>query len=215
MRRDYSEITMKQDKILVADDDIFTLSNITSGLSDAGYQVVSAQDGKTAVQLGLFEQPDLALLDIRMPGMTGIEAARELKRRGHISTLFLSAYSDREVVELATREGALGYLVKPANIQQLIPAIEAALKRSAELQQLQKKESELLGAISRNREISVAVGIYMQRFSANEQNAFDAIRCFARSKRVKLANLASALVKESASRDDLIEAIFQHSLKTR
>ncbi|PLX60462.1 ANTAR domain-containing response regulator [Sedimenticola selenatireducens] len=206
---------MKQDTILVADDDIFTLTSITSGLSDAGYQVVSAQDGKTAVQLGLLEQPDLALLDIRMPGMTGIEAARELKQRGNISTLFLSAYSDHDVVEVATREGALGYLVKPVNIQQLIPAIETALKRSAELQQLQKKESELLGAISRNREISVAVGIYMQRFAADEQNAFDAIRCFARSKSLKLANLATALVKESASRDDLIEAIFEHSLKTR
>ena len=206
---------MKQDTILVADDDIFTLTSITSGLSDAGYQVVSAQDGKTAVQLGLLEQPDLALLDIRMPGMTGIEAARELKQRGNISTLFLSAYSDHDVVEVATREGALGYLVKPVNIQQLIPAIETALKRSAELQQLQKKESELLGAISRNREISVAVGIYMQRFAADEQNAFDAIRCFARFKRLKLANLATALVKESASRDDLIEAIFEHSLKTR
>jgi len=206
---------MKQNKILVADDDIFTLTSITSGLSDAGYQVVSAQDGESAVRLGLLEQPDLALLDIRMPGMTGIEAARELKSQGRISTLFLSAYSDREVVEVATREGALGYLVKPINPQQLMPAIEAALKRSAELQQLQQKESDLLGAISRNREISVAVGIYMQRFAADEQNAFDAIRRFARSKSLKLANLATALVNERSGRDDLIEAIFQHNLKAR
>jgi response regulator NasT len=204
---------MTQNKILVADDDPFTLTSITSGLSEAGYQVISAQDGRSAVRLGLLERPDLAILDIRMPGMTGIEAARELKERGRISTLFLSAYADREVVEIATREGALGYLVKPINTQQLIPAIEAALKRSAELQQLQQHESDLLEAINRNREISMAVGIYMQRYAADEQAAFDAIRAFARFKSLKLANLAHALVRESASRDELIEAIFQHGRK--
>lgn len=207
--------TMKQSKILVADDDIFTLTSITSGLSDAGYEVVSAQDGESAVQLGLQEKPDLALLDIRMPGMNGIEAARELKARGGISTLFLSAYSDRDVVEVATREGALGYLVKPINTQQLVPAIEAALKRSNDLQQLLQKESDLRGAISRNREISVAVGIYMQRYAADEQSAFEAIRRYARSKSLKLAGLAAQLVNESASRDDLFEAIFRYNQKDR
>ncbi|WP_428608466.1 ANTAR domain-containing response regulator [Sedimenticola sp.] len=202
---------MTQTKILVADDDVFTLTSIANGLSDAGYAVISASDGETAVRLGLLEHPDLAILDIRMPGMTGIEAARELKTRGHISTLFLSAYAHRDVVEIATREGALGYLVKPINTKQLIPAIEAALKRSVELQQLQKKESDLLEAINRNREISVAIGIYMQRFAADEQDAFDAIRRFARFKSLKLAAVAQALVKESTGREELIEAIFQHS----
>lgn len=206
---------MKKNKILVADDDIITLTSITSGLSEAGYLVVSAQDGQSAVELGLGEKPDLALLDIRMPGMNGIEAARELKERGGISTLFLSAYSDHDVVETATREGALGYLVKPVNTQQLIPAIEAALKRSRDLQQLLQKESDLLGAIHRNREISVAVGIYMQRFAADEQSAFEAIRRFARSRSLKLAHLASQLVNESDSRDDLFREIYRYDLKQR
>jgi len=199
---------MNKNKILVADDDIITLTSITSGLSEAGYLVVSAQDGQSAVELGLREKPDLALLDIRMPGMSGIEAARELKEDGGISTLFLSAYSDHDMVETATREGALGYLVKPVNTQQLIPAIEAALKRSRDLQQL-------LGAIHRNREISVAVGIYMQRFAADEQSAFEAIRRFARSRSVKLAHLASQLVNESDSRDNLFREIYQYDLKQR
>ncbi len=206
---------MRQNKILVADDDPMTLASITHGLSDAGYRVFSARDGEAAVSLGLHQYPDLAILDIRMPGMSGIEAARQLKSHGRISTLFLSAYADRDIVETATREGALGYLVKPLNTQQLIPAIEAALKRSAELRQLQQKESELRDAISRNREISVAVGIYMQRFAADEQCAFDAIRRFARFKSQKLVHLARALVQESAGRGDLIETIFQHSEKSR
>lgn len=206
---------MTPKKILVADDDIFTLTSITDGLSDAGYRVLSAQDGHDAVRIGLDEQPDLAILDIRMPGMSGIEAARELREQGRIGILFLSAYADRELVETATREGALGYLVKPINTQQLIPAIEAALKRSVELQQLQQKESDLREAINRNREISVAVGIYMQRYATPEEEAFDALRSYARFKSLKLASLASALVKESVGRNELIEAIFQHAQKAR
>ncbi|AKH21344.1 ANTAR domain-containing response regulator [Sedimenticola thiotaurini] len=206
---------MKKNKILVADDDMITLTSITSGLSDAGYLVVSAQDGRSAVQLGLREKPDLALLDIRMPGISGIEAARELKAEGGISTLFLSAYSDHDMVESATREGALGYLVKPVNTQQLIPAIEAALKRARDLQQLRQKESDLLGAIHRNREISVAVGIYMQRFDADEQSAFEAIRRYARSRSLKLATLSSQLVNEIDIRDDLFREIYQYDLQHR
>lgn len=208
-----SQITMTQHKILVADDDIFTLTSITNGLNQAGYEVISAPDGETAVQLGLQDLPDLAILDIRMPGMSGIEAARKLRIHGQINSLFLSAYSDRDVVELATQEGALGYLVKPINVQQLIPAIEAALKRSAELQTLQQKEVDLTDAINRNREISVAVGIYMERFSADEQSAFDALRNYARFEQMKLAFLAKELVGNSKQRNELFEAIHEHHNK--
>lgn len=200
-------------KILVADDDIFTLTSITSGLTKAGYEVISAPDGEIAVQLGLQEQPDLAILDIRMPGMSGIDVARKLRGEARINTLFLSAYSDKDVVELATQEGALGYLVKPINTQQLIPAIETALKRSAELNELQQKEVDLTDAISRNREISVAVGIYMERFSVNEQSAFDALRNYARYERMKLAALSKELIQESNSRDALFKAIHWHHQK--
>ncbi|WP_186297597.1 ANTAR domain-containing response regulator [Sedimenticola selenatireducens] len=200
-------------KILVADDDIFTLTSITSGLKKAGYEILSAPDGAIAVQLGLQEQPDLAILDIRMPGMSGIDVARKLRADGRINTLFLSAYSDKDVVELATQEGALGYLVKPINIQQLVPAIEAALKRSAELNELQQKEVDLTDAITRNREISVAVGIYMERFSVNEQSAFDALRNYARHERMKLASLSKELIQESDSRDTLFKAIHCHHQK--
>ncbi len=213
--KDMSQITMTQHKILVADDDIFTLTSITKGLNQAGYEAISAPDGETAVQLGLQDQPDLAILDIRMPGMSGIEAARKLRLHGQIDSLFLSAYSDRDVVELATQEGALGYLVKPINIQQLIPAIEAALKRSAELHTLQQKEVDLTDAINRNREISVAVGIYMERFSADEQSAFDALRNYARFEQMKLAVLARELVGNSKQRNKLFEAIHEHHNKAQ
>lgn len=202
---------MTQTKILVADDDIFTLTQISGGLGDAGYQVFTAPDGFEAVRIGLENRPDLAILDIRMPGLSGIEAARQLRREGQINALFLSAHSEREIVQKATREGALGYLVKPINIQQLIPAIEAALRQSRDLQQLQQKKEDLTQAIGRNREISVAVGIYMERFAVGEEIAFEALRRFARAQRIKLVTVARDLVTDHGRRDQLIQEIRQHA----
>ncbi len=202
---------MSQIKILLADDDIITLSSLGDGLRAAGYKVVTATDGNAAVEVGLDEMPDLAILDIRMPGMSGIEAARELRNRGEINTLFLSAHSDYTIVQQATQKGAIGYLVKPVSCKQLIPAIETALSRSNDIRQLQKNKADLTSAISRNREISVAVGIYMERFAVEENIAFDALRAFARSRQLKLASVARELVVDSGNRDQLISDIHQHS----
>ena len=123
-------------KILVADDDRVILSTVRAGLEAEGYQTLTASDGRSAVRIGCAKKPDLAILDIRMPGIYGIEAARQLRDRAGIPSIFLSAYADRELVELATKEGALGYLVKPIMIAQLIPTIEAALERSEEIKRL-------------------------------------------------------------------------------
>ncbi|OOZ37784.1 response regulator [Solemya velesiana gill symbiont] len=130
---------MSNNKILVADDDELILSIISRGLESSGYEIISATDGKQAVELGIKTVPDLAVLDIRMPGMDGLEVARELRKRADIDSIFLTAYSDKELVETAIKEGALGYLVKPIDTHQLVPSIEAGLERSAELRRLHKK----------------------------------------------------------------------------
>ena len=104
---------MYGNSILVADDDIMMLTNISKGLQNAGYQVFTASDGDQAVNLGCREQPDLAVLDIQMPGTFGIEVARQLREQAGVHSIFLTAFSEKEVVELAVKEGALGYLVKP------------------------------------------------------------------------------------------------------
>ncbi len=188
---------MTQHKILVADDDRMTLTIITKGLRDSGYEVITAPDGTEAVELGCREKPDLAVLDIRMPGIFGIEAARQLRECANIHSIFLTAYADKEVVELAIKEGALGYLVKPVNSTQLIPAIEAALERSAELHRLQESEANLTDAIESNREISVAIGIYMERFDVGRKEAFETLRAHARSKQRKLLDVARELIQST------------------
>jgi len=204
---------MSRSKILVADDDRIVLTALSRGLRNADYEVLAASDGAEAVRIGCQENPDLAVLDIRMPGVFGIEAARQLRRRAGVDSIFLTAYADKEVVELATKEGALGYLVKPVNSTQLIPAIEAALERSAELRRLQRNEASLTDAIKSNREISMAIGIFMEHFNVSDELAFNRLRSFARSQRRKLVELAHDLVQDKDGRIELLQRIQQNADK--
>lgn len=204
---------MQRTKILVADDDRITLSTLSRGLRAANYQVLTASNGDEAVRIGCREIPDLAVLDIRMPGIFGIEAARQLRDCAGIGSIFLTAYAEQEVVELATKEGALGYVVKPVSPDQLIPAIRAALERSADLRRLRESEEHLTQAIENNREISIAVGMGMARFKLDRLTAFEIFRSYARSHQIRMVDLARRLSRESGGRNRLLRAIFTDSDK--
>src|SRR3970282_1991398 len=148
-----------QRHILVVDDDRLVLAALAEGLRTAGYRVTSVASGADA--LGVTDTPDLALLDVRMPGMSGIELGRKLREQGGIPFLFLSAYGDQEIVKQATGEGALGYLVKPLDVQQIVPEIEAALARGSDIKKLRESEAQLNTALAGSRDISMAVGLLM------------------------------------------------------
>lgn len=200
---------MTRQKILVADDDALILTTISNGLTKAGYHVFSAANGQEAVTIGLAKKPDLAVLDIRMPVMSGMDAANQLRSKAGIPSIFLSAYTDSEVVEQATREGALGYLVKPIDTHQLIPAIKAALQRNADMQQLHVNQANLTAAIHNSREISKAIGVYMERFQVEEDKAFQTLRDYARASQQKLVVLARQLTQTSENKNDLINRVHQ------
>lgn len=116
--------------ILVADDDRVVLFTLAEGLRDAGYRVIEARDGQSALSLCQREEIDLALLDIRMPGLDGIELATRLRDETQVPFLFLSAYDDDDSVRRALETGALGYLVKPLEVAGLLPIVRAALLRA-------------------------------------------------------------------------------------
>lgn len=193
--------------ILVADDDRLILATLTKGLTVAGYEVIQARDGQDAIEKAREHKPELALLDIRMPHITGIDAAAILKDELQICSIFLSAYDDKELVERAVRDGAIGYLVKPVEIRQIIPAIEAGLKRSSDILGLEKKKRDLVNALENNKSISVAIGILMERYHLGEIDAFDAIRNFARSERKKLLEIAEELVNTTDKKNELASKI--------
>lgn len=186
---------MSDNKIIVlADDDRLILSTLGNGLRHEGYEVFEAEDGEAAVALCKEKGPALALLDVRMPGLSGIEAARRLRAETNVPFLFLSAYGDSEVVQQATEEGALGYLVKPVDLPQIVPSIEAALARAADLRDLRESEFHLNRALAQGRQTSVAVGVLMERHRLTERQAFDLLRNRARSQRRKLIEVAQEFI---------------------
>lgn len=182
--------------LLLVDDDRLVLSTTANGLRRAGYEVICAESAEDAeVWLASGARPDLALLDVRMPGHGGLYLAHRLHELDHIPFIMLSAYSDATLVEQTARQGALAYLVKPLDIPQLVPAIEAALTRADELQELRHGRRQLQQALDDERNISVATGILMMEYKLSRQAAFILLRDTARKQRRKLNAVADELVR--------------------
>lgn len=184
--------------LLLVDDDRLVLSMLSMGLSRAGYRVITAESAEDAEALLVSgERPDLAILDVRMPGASGLALAERLRSLEHIPFMLLTAYSDRETVDRATSCGALGYLVKPVDTPQLLPAIKAALARAQDIHGLEATERQLQRALNSEREISIAIGITMVQHRLDRKAAFELLRKTARSQGRKLAELALEVIAAS------------------
>jgi two-component system, response regulator PdtaR len=120
---------MSRPKILVVDDDRLVLATVVHGLTQAGFEVVDADNGDDAILLARQHRPDLALLDIRMEGKSGFDVAAYLRDASRVPFMFLSAFSDADTVAQADALGAVGYLVKPLDVAQLVPQVQATLAR--------------------------------------------------------------------------------------
>lgn len=180
--------------ILIAEDDRASRQLLSTCLKRGGYEVIECETGPDAVRLAIEHQPGLVILDIMLPGMDGNEAAAAIRRETDIPFMFLSALDEAQVVRQAIEGGALGYLVKPLNIPQLIPTVQAALARSMDLTKLRTAERNLSTALSIGRETSTAVGILMERHRLTQATAFELLRTEARSQRRRVADLAEMIV---------------------
>jgi AmiR/NasT family two-component response regulator len=183
--------------VLVVDDDRLVLASLSRGLRQAGYRVSEAASALDALALIERTVPDLALLDVRMPGTDGIELGRLLREQAAVPFLYLSAYGQADIVAQAAAHGALGYLVKPLDIAQILPAIETALTRAAEMAKLRDREGQLESALASSRDVSVAIGVLMERNRIDREAAFEALRARARSERCTVAALAQQIIEAS------------------
>jgi len=183
-----------QRHILVVDDDRLVLAALCEGLRSAGYRVTGTASPDDALSIAGRDAPDLALLDMRMPGMDGVELGKRLREQHGVPFLYLSAYGDQDIVRRAVEEGALGYLVKPLDMQQIVPSIEAALTRAREIGKLRQSEEQLTTALAGSRETSMAVGLLMMRDRINREQAFDLLRGNARAQRRPLSDVAKDLL---------------------
>jgi DNA-binding response OmpR family regulator len=178
--------------LLVVDDDVLILGMLSKFLQLGGFDVRIATGGEMALSM-LSEggrEPDLALLDVEMPGMDGIELARRLREEYAVPAMFLSANNDAAVVANATDGGAVGYLVKPVNTAHIVPSVRAALARADDIRVLRDSESRLALALQAGRETGMAVGVLMERNRTDRETAFRMLREYARSHQRKLNDVA-------------------------
>jgi response regulator NasT len=163
-------------KILVVDDDRLVLATVMHGLSSAGYEVIDADNGDDAILLAREHKPDLALLDIRMDGKSGFDVAEYLREVGHTPFVFLSAFSDEATVAKVGELGALAYLVKPLDVGQIVPAVNAAFDRARRQQQPMAVSSDEDAAQALSQPVAMAVGVLMHRFSLTRGDALARLR---------------------------------------
>ena len=180
--------------VLLVDDDRVVLNLLAEGLREHGYTVATAISAADAARLAEAQDFDLAVLDMRMPGQSGLDLAREFRARGAPSFAFLSAYGDEAVVREATEVGAMGYLVKPVDVPQLVPFIEASIARAREMEGLRSTTGHLERALSAEQKTRTAVGIVMVHKMLDRQQAFDSLRARARAQRRKIGDVAEDII---------------------
>jgi response regulator NasT len=187
-------------KILVVDDDRLVLAMVTHGLSQAGYEVIDADNGDDAILLARQHRPDIALLDIRMEGKTGFDVAQYLREVGHTPFVFLSAFSDDETVAKVKALGALAYLVKPLEVGQIVPTIDAAFSRAQQMKAAEQAQSPqaspepLDDAAITAALVPLAVGVLMHRFSLTRPEALARLRKLAAAEKRSVTAQAERLV---------------------
>jgi response regulator NasT len=164
-------------RILLAEDETIIRLDLRALLERAGFEICAeARDGVEAVELARAEEPDLAVLDVKMPRLDGIEAARRILDHRPIPIVMLTAYGQEELVSRAIEAGVFGYLVKPFREADLVPAIQTARARHEELTALRAETESLTEALAARKVIERAKGLLMAKESLSEQDAFARLR---------------------------------------
>lgn len=186
---------MSAPRILVAEDEAIIRLDLVETLEEAGYEVVG-ETGRGDDALRLVEElrPDIAILDVRMPGLDGIEVAREIVADRSAAVLILTAFGQRELVERAAAAGALAYLVKPWQRSDLIPAIEMALARHRELLELSEENVSLEEQLEVRKIVDRAKGKLMDEHAMSEQEAFRFLQMTAMGNRDSMRSVAESVI---------------------
>jgi two-component system, response regulator PdtaR len=164
-------------RILIAEDETIIRLDLRELLENAGFDVCAeAKDGIEAVELAASTEPELAILDVKMPRLDGIEAARRILEEHPIPIVMLTAYGQDELVSRAVEAGVFGYLVKPFREADLLPAIRTARARHEELAALRDEAESLAEALAARKSIERAKGLLMAKEGVTEQEAFERLR---------------------------------------
>ena len=182
-------------RVVIAEDEAIIRLDLKETLEEEGYEVVGETGrGDEAVDLVRSHEPDLAILDIKMPGLDGLSAAREIAGERRAAVLILTAFSQRDLIEQARDAGALAYLVKPFQKSELIPAVEVALARFQEMRALHDQTKSLEESLEARKVVDRAKGVLMDNFGRSEADAFSFIQKTAMSERVTMRDIAQRVI---------------------
>ncbi len=187
-------------KILVAEDETIIRLDLVEMLTDAGYEVVAqAENGAIAIEMAKKYQPDLAILDVKMPEVDGITAAEQIISISPV--LMLTAFSQRELVERARDAGVMAYVVKPFSIGDLVPAIEIAISRHRQMKSLEAEVADLYERLETRKIIDRAKGILMKAMNLSEPDSFNWIQKTAMDRRISMKQVAQAIISPESAPD--------------
>jgi response regulator NasT len=182
-------------RVVIAEDEAIIRLDLKETLEEEGYEVVGETGrGDDAVRLVREHKPDIAILDIKMPGMDGLTAAREITTERGAAVLILTAFSQRDLIEQARDAGALAYLVKPFQKSELIPAVEVALGRFKEVCALEEEVKGLEDQLETRRLVDRAKGLLMDKHSLSENDAFSFIQKTAMTDRSTMKSVAQKII---------------------
>lgn len=186
---------MERVRVIVADDESVICMDLKEMLNNLGYLVVGETgDGRSAVNLARELRPDVVLMDVKMPDMDGIEAAKILTEEHIAPVVLLTAFSQKDLVERAKQAGVVGYLVKPIQEADLAPAIEIALARFGEFRELEKEVDNLQDQLETRKLVDRAKGILMDSQGLTEAAAFRRIQKMSMNTRKSMKEIAQAII---------------------
>ena len=186
---------MERIRVIIADDESVIRADLREMLTNLGYLVVGeVGDGQSAVNVARELKPDVVIMDIKMPDLDGIEAAKILTQEKVSPVLLLTAYSQRDLIDRAKEAGVVGYLVKPFREQEIVPAIEIALERFKEFRELEKEVGNLRETLETRKVVDRAKGLLMDQQGLTEAEAFRKIQKMSMNTRKPMKEIAEAII---------------------
>jgi response regulator NasT len=187
-------------RVVIAEDEALIRMDLAEMLAEEGYQVVGqAGDGERAIELAEQERPDLVVLDVKMPRLDGISAAQRIAEQRIAPVVILTAFSQRDLVERARDAGAMAYLVKPFTQSDLVPAIEMAVSRFAELSMLEAEVADLTDRLETRKVVDRAKGELQRQLGLSEPDAFRWLQKTAMDLRMSMRQVAEGVVAHGPS----------------
>jgi len=188
-------------RVVVAEDETLIRLDIVETLKEAGYDVVGeAPDGETAVRLVTELEPDVVVMDVKMPGMDGISAAEKIMADRTCAVVMLTAFSQTELVERARDAGAMAYVVKPFTTADLLPALEIAVSRFQEISSLESEIADLNERFETRKRVDRAKGLLMTKMGLTEPEAFRWIQKTSMDRRLTMREVADAVIDQVGSK---------------